>query len=68
MPFPGNGCKNSKPIKLNVKSGSTKVRFTQPVKIAPTDSKKQRSPKIILKTINAELSICLKSQLFSVLV
>ena len=42
MPFPGNGCKNSKPIKLNVKSGSTKVCFTQPVKLAPTDSKKTK--------------------------
>jgi hypothetical protein len=53
---------------LNVKLGSIKVFFIQPVKIAPTDSKKHSSPKIILKTISDELSICLNSQLLSILI
>ncbi|GAA4895482.1 hypothetical protein GCM10023311_20270 [Flaviramulus aquimarinus] len=60
--MPGSGCNHSKPINEKVKSGATSVRFTQPVKIAPIDSKKHSNPKIILKTINDELSICLKNQ------
>lgn len=67
MPEPGSGCNHSKPINENVKSGSIKVLFTQPVKMAPTDSKKQSRPKIILKTINAELSVCVNNHLLSIM-
>ena len=58
--------KKSNPIKLKVNSGSTKVLFIQPVKIAPTDSRKHSSPKIILKTINGELSMRLKRNSLSI--
>lgn len=63
IPFPGKGCNHSKPIKEKVNFGSIRVFFTQPVRIAPTDSKKHNKPKRILKTIRAELSICLKKKL-----
>ncbi|GAA4269000.1 hypothetical protein GCM10022257_11010 [Hyunsoonleella aestuarii] len=67
MPFPGNGCNHSNPINENVNFGSIKTRLTQPVNIAPNDSKKHSNPKNIRKTIKAELSICLNKYLFSIM-
>jgi hypothetical protein len=67
MPSPTKTCKKSKPIKLKVKSGSTKTRRTQPVAIAPNASKVINNPKITLKRLKPVLSICLKRNLFIVI-
>jgi hypothetical protein len=64
MPFPDKGCSHSKPITVKVNSGSIRVRLIHPVKMAPTDSKNINKPKIILKIISGELSICLNKNLF----
>lgn len=68
MPLPGKGCSHSKPIKLKVNLGDTNVVFTQPVIMAPTDSRKQSKPKMMRKTINGELSVCLNSHLVTMVV
>jgi len=43
------------------------VYLIQPVKIAPTDSKKHNNPNMILKTISGLLSICLNKKVFNML-
>ena len=66
MPLPGIGWSHSKPINEKVNLGSMSVYLIQPVKMAPTDSKKHNKPNMILKTISGLLSICLNKKLFNI--
>lgn len=67
MPLPGKGCNHLNPMNENVKAGSINICFTHRVKMAPTDSRKHKNPKIILKTTSPELSICLNRNLSSMI-
>ena len=64
-PGPGNVCKKSNPIKLNVNSGVTRIRRTHPVASAPQASQVIRKPKKTRNTMSALLSILVKRSLLS---